>query len=61
MDAMLGFLGNMAFLLPLLLVTHATITAAGFWFADADVLRDENDNLLDEMEEGLIILKHDTY
>jgi len=45
----------MVWLLVVLLFAHVTITAAGFLFADAEIMRCGNDQLLDDLEEGLII------
>ena len=35
------------------------ITAAGFLFTDAEILRRGNEDLLNNLEEGLIILEED--
>ena len=40
-------------LLVALLVAHVIVTAAGFLFTEAEILRDQ---LLNQMEEGLIII-----
>ena len=47
---------NMVMLLANLLVTHAVINSAGLLFSDAEVLREENDQLYNDLEEGLVIL-----
>ena len=51
---------NMVMLLANLLVTHAVINSAGLLFSDAEVLREENDQLYNDLEEGLVILDQDT-
>ena len=51
---------NMVMLLANLLVTHAVINSAGLLFSDAEVLREENDQLYNDLEEGLVILDQHT-
>ena len=47
---------NLGFMLASMILGHGVITSAGFLFTDADILRQGNEQLLDDLEEGLVIL-----
>ena len=53
----ISLLINLPILIFALCTLQICITWAGFMFADAEILRNGNEQLLDDLEEGLIILE----
>ena len=57
--ALLQTILNMLYLSLEMLGVHFCITSAGYLFADAEIFHAGNEQLLDGLEEGLVILKED--
>ena len=51
-----GLLASMFIMTNSLLVVHVIITKVGMIYADAEILRTGNEELLNNLEEGVIIL-----
>lgn len=54
-DAVLLVLINLACLLPMILLCHGFITAAGFLYTDSDMTRKVNTQMLDDLDEGILV------
>ena len=59
-SAITDFCANVPILTVTILVVHGVVNVAGLMFSDSDVLRQENDHLLNDLEEGLVIFENDT-
>ena len=51
---------NMVCLAQWILICHMIFTKIGLTYVDLEILREGNEQLLDNLEEGVIILEEDT-
>ena len=51
---------NMFYVSLVVLTSHLIMTSAGLLFVEAEILRCGNENILDSLQEGVIILSEDT-
>ena len=56
-SACLLFLFNMLWLLPMMLLCQGMFNSAGFLFADTEMKSQGNTQLLEDLEEGLVVLE----
>ena len=49
----------MLYVSSIVLIGHVAVTSAGLLFVEAEILRCGNENILDSLQEGVIILSED--
>ena len=59
-EAVIKTFFNMLWITSSSLLAHLVITSAGLLFVEAEILRRGNENVLDSLQEGVIILSEDS-